>query len=187
MLKAVVLYEDQLADPRVPFVPHNLVLRCLADRVGGEHWMLRGQVSGIPRKGIGALKKDLCSLDGRERWAPRGERLLFVADSDRVGDHFEISTASLGDEDKMCREILASSGATGNVSFFFIVRNMETLVTKVAELMGEPVPGKDLNKRDGTLKKLMDPSLKAKREELVRSVPMLNKILDCLQKALVEC
>lgn len=184
MLKAVVLYEDQLADPRLPFAPHDLVLQCLADRIGGEYWQLRDQVSGKPRKGIGALKNDLCSSEGRERWAPRGEQLVFVADSDRVGDHFNLSRDSQGDCDTICREILVSAGSPAGVSFYLVVRNMETLVAEAARLVGDSVPDKGLKQRDAMLKKLMDPSRKAMRDELVRSVRMLEEIVGCLQGAL---
>lgn len=181
MLKAVVLYEDQLADPRVPFALHERVLQCLADRIGGEIWQLRDQVSGKPRKGIGALKNDLCSSAGRERWAPRGEKLVFVADSDRIGDHFSLKPGSIGKPDKICRDVMDAAGSPSGVSFFLLVRNMESIVEKVALLLDESGPDKDLNKRDMTLKKLMGPSRKAMRDELVRSVRMLEEIVECLQ------
>ena len=103
MPSIVVLYEDSLSkDSRSPngYVPHLFVLHCVADRTEADPWSLKDKVVGQPRNGAPRLKKD---LDSPDKLRPHGEQLIFIADSDRIHEHFGIPSDTPA---AMCEAIL---------------------------------------------------------------------------------
>lgn len=181
--RTVVIYEDKLSkDARSPnnYLPHLFILHCLADKMGQitNVWNLAPYFKPIPMNGIGNIKNVF--LNKREMYRPHGEHLLFVADADRVPEHFGISRQETS---CMCHEILCmipEKERENNVQFYLLVDNLESIVTAAAHVLHDELPEKSHLARDRILGKLLEPRLSEQRKEIVATVPMLPNIIDHL-------
>lgn len=185
--RIVVIYEDKLSkDARSPnnYLPHLFILHCLADKMGKttNGWSLVPYFKSIPMNGIGNIKNVF--LNKREMYRPHGESLFFIADADRVPEHFRIPRQEAS---CMCHEILhmiPEKERENNVHFYLLVDNLESIVTAAAHVLHEEPPEKSHLARDRILGKLLEPRLSEQRKEIVATVPMLPSIIDHLLQSL---
>lgn len=76
-----ILYEDS-AGERAEFALHDLVVRCVADRLERDPKVLRALLHGIPKKGNANVRR-ACQHD-LSRLARDGRVVIAVFDNDRI-------------------------------------------------------------------------------------------------------
>ena len=139
-----ILWEDQRGGVIKGFGPQTLLEACLRDR--GEIQV--DKLSGVPRKGIGNLLRDLRINIGK---LTNSGPVIAVIDRDRIREQ-------LPDNPAACMQGLKEKihlQAPGNYEVVFLVENIESLVADCCMALGEVPPPRKLNpiERDQILSK----------------------------------
>ena len=131
--RITVLYEDQLAARPNNYGPHVLMLACVADRMGGDTWMLGKRVLAIAKKGDSKLRAAL-----REEGAmlADGGPVVAMFDADRV-------RACYGLPSNACKQSVLDAieaEASGVPVIVLLERNMEDVVAACCAASNKPFP-----------------------------------------------
>ncbi len=176
---AIVLYEDSLAGKR--FVPHDLVLACVADRKpGASVWTLKHEIEAIPRNGAGNVKTDL----GAGLFGARGESVLAVFDRDHISD--PNAFPACGSCLSAIRGAIATVVHASIVSRFTAVlldKNMETVVEACCSVQSKPAPKAKPNPadRDKLIAPVAYDDSPARRAQVLTQVPSFKYLVEKLE------
>jgi hypothetical protein len=123
-MRITVLWEDCTGGETKGFGPHDLLVACVADRLGRERREVKGFVSSVPKKGAGniirELKTNLTKLN-------KVGKVFAVIDWDRVADLWK-TASSLPNCMSSIRDRLAMDIPCGDYELVFLVQNMESLL-----------------------------------------------------------
>lgn len=156
---AVILYEDRRG-PEKEFGLHNLVLACVADDAGEDHFTLRRKLDGRPMKGVQNLLRS-CRRDIR-RLSPKGQPVFALIDDDAIRQQLKHEGVAESVEDAaVVRAIKEKCDAPERLFVFLLKENTET-VLEAAKLCDEGLPKalieqglqKDINARDAILNRV---------------------------------
>lgn len=185
-----VFYEDKHAPQNKNFLPHELVLSCVLDRLGSAGFQL-------PRKKLAAeIQAKACGGDSnlRKELQQNGRRVVQSGAVFALFDEDRIRGLLRMPHDTRTRSVLSElerqTGATPGIRFILLVRNMEDVVNACRQTRGEPpFPGKPTPaERDRELAPLVHGDMQD-RASVLRGIPSLACLVDqlALWLVLVEC
>ncbi|HCF62268.1 MAG TPA: hypothetical protein DFS52_30290 [Myxococcales bacterium] len=170
-MRKTVLWEDQRGALIKGFGPHELLIRCLADRSGAHDFGRRQHVESIPLKGVSNLIKRL-KQDAQKL---RDDGPVFaVIDRDKIRDQ-------LSPKPPDCMKGLSRgirTAAPGDYEIVFLVQNVESLLDAVIEVLdlprraGKPTP----DERDRMFQKAKSAS-RAKRDAILDKCPSFKRLV----------
>lgn len=184
MRGVTILYEDS-AGERVEFSLHDLVVRCVADRIDGDVRALRSVLHGIPKKGNGnvwrACRQDLSRL------ARGGRAVIAVFDDDRVRTMAGLPSSA-------CKSQVAARIKTGcepasQLRVALLVENTETLLVALRDLgivrdrdamFADAIDRKILASRDILFKDAVWRTTPEQRAALIEKVPSFGYLVSKL-------
>ena len=174
MRVATVLYEDKMAvGSNGEYPPHDLVLRMVADQLGGEHFELRARVKPNPRNGVGNVIRDL----GRTKKIAGSGHLFVVLDRDRVAEHLPGSPRPTTDA-AIVAALVGLSDAQERLTVILLRPNLEGLLRALDACGGPPAPlEKSHNARDAYLNKAVYELSKAVRDCVQEQQPDLKVLV----------
>ena len=138
-----ILYEDDRGEVR-EFGLHALIVACVADVWGSEHWQLRGHFTAIPKKGdsklLAACRDDVPLMPNAVIFA--------IFDADKL--HRLLFDSGRPSNDELLAR-LRERCPDARLELMLLSENTETVVDAVADSLGEERPGKDKLLRDRLL------------------------------------
>lgn len=177
-----ILYEDS-AGEQTDFALHNLVVRCVADRVGCEPPTMKDRLRGIPKKGNGnvwrACQRDLPHL------ARSGRVVFAVFDDDRVRTMTKLATGAC--KTQVVTRIKIGCDPAASLRVVLLVRNTETVLCGLRDLgvlhgrdamFVQAIDRKDIASRDILFKDAVWRLTADQRVSLLREVPSLGYLVE---------
>jgi hypothetical protein len=174
-MRITVLWEDCPGGETKGFGPHDLLVACLADKLGRERREIKGLVTSVPKKGAGniirELKTNLTKLN-------KVGKVFAVIDRDRVADLWKPVSPP---PNCMCaiRERLAADIPEGDYELVFLVQNMESLLDAcedprhVKTRSHKPTP----DERDRVLGRITWEASLSPRQEFLARCPSFNRLV----------
>lgn len=188
----LVLYEDSAAQGNVPeFGLHNLVVSCVADRLGQSPWSLHSRIDGRPLR---SNTKLLAALgEGFDRLLDSASLVVAVLDYDEAPRLLRADETCMSAlRGALCLRTPGAEEllATGRLEISFLVENLETILRSLRELgfthAGlEAALAKKPLARDRVLNALAYAgSASAIRAALVTKVPSFGRLVAKVERAL---
>lgn len=189
MVLVTILYEDSVGAHLKEFGPHNLVVQCVADKLGGDVWRLHRQLIPEPKNGVNklldALRKDMNKL-------ARGDSRVFaLIDADDVRERLQLPQTA-------CRTLVVAQikrcPSADRLDVVLLEKNLESLLVALRELQPTLATAEDWNRalahkkhneRDLILNRIAkNPAHGALRVELLRTVPSFDRLVTRVAKLL---
>lgn len=181
MRSVVVLYEDRLGRNVKQFGLHELLVSCVADRIGADRLNLGSSLRGLPLKSNTKVHaKCQRELDLLSR---RGEIVIAVYDSDAAHRIADVPPES-------CRPDITNGLAEGcepkdRLRVVLLDKNLETVVEKLKESglrvsdreIRQAVEEKNLATRDIVLNRAAYGDFKEIRQKLVAGMPSFGYLV----------
>lgn len=188
MRGVTILYEDS-AGERSEFAFHELVLRCVADRLGREPRDLKDLVHGLPKKGNvwRACRQDL------PRIARSGRAVFAVFDDDEIRTMTKLPVDAC--KTKVVTAIKRGCEPEGALRVVLIVENTESVLEALRAqgaiqghegMFADAIERKVLASRDILFKKAVWSLTSEQREILLERVPTLGYLVSKLVTLLGE-
>lgn len=170
-----IIWEDQRNVEADGFGPHELLLACVADRLGYKHGQLSKRVYARPAKGNSNVLKRLKTDGARlEKAGP----VFAVVDRDKIADLWR----SPGAKPLACMSELAKrfrQDAAGRYELVFLIDNVESLIEASlgnfpeGGMLKKPKPAE----RDRILGKIAFGD-RSQRELLLQRVPSFARLVE---------
>lgn len=172
-----VLWEDQRGVPAKGFGPHELLVACVAEKLGLDRSAVKHQVNSVPKKGNGnvvvELRKNLTKLR-------KLGQVVVVLDHDRLAELLRRKTggalpACMSGQSERLRQI-----APGDYEVKFLIQNVETLTEAAVKalrreaLKGKPTP----DERDRLLGEAARPRHVEVRRRITSDVPSFARLVN---------
>lgn len=129
MPAVTILYEDS-AGERAEFALHDLVVRCVADRLDRDPKTLRSALHGIPKKGNANVRR-ACRQD-LPRLARDGRVVVAVFDNDRIRRMANLPPAACKAQVTSCLKSGCEPSAL--LRIVLLVENTETLLVALRDI-----------------------------------------------------
>ena len=195
MARITILYEDQ-ADPGGHFGPHELLKRCLVDRLGDvPRWKIEAESRAVPLKG----KEKLLKACREGRFLAGGGRVVAAFDDDHVRDIPALHLAPSACRPLVRKAILNGCPQQDRLVVVFPWRNVEALLATIlkcdADLDADLVPDElrdrvgglrhlDINERDIILRRAAN-AASSLLDRLFERLPALEYLVRKIHEAWV--
>lgn len=179
--KIQILYEDKLSagNPK-NYGPHLLVLACLADRLDRTRWSFTC-LTPYACKGIGRFILKC----GEPGLLDAYVRVVALCDDDEVRPHLRLPASAC--KTQVTAALRSRAGSSPLLHPVLLAPNLEGITDVVAELLGQPPPGKPTPlERDRLLEHFVHRSQREQRRELLRRVPSFGYLVERLAGIVAE-
>lgn len=179
-----ILYEDS-AGERAEFALHDLVVRCVADRLDRDPRALRSALHGIPKKGNANVRR-ACRQD-LVRLARDGRAVIAVYDNDRIRRMTNLPSDACKAQVSTC--LKSDCDPSTQLRVVLLVENTETILLALRDLgvlqgreamFVEAIDRKVLASRDILFKDAVWRTTPEQRERLLEAVPSFGYLVSKL-------
>lgn len=183
-----ILYEDS-AGERSQFALHQLVVRCVADRLDREPRTFEDSLRGYPKKGNANVRR-ACQQE-LSRLARDGRLVCAVYDSDEITQLVKLPARSC--KTKIVGALKQNCDATVNLRVVLLIENTESLLIALRDLkvipdrdamFADAIDRKNLASRDILFKAAVWQTTPEQRAALLASVPSFGYLIDKVAAAL---